>query len=422
MSGYVISGAQKSDGTRGDLFVCGSQFVDDAPAGAQRIDAEGLVALPGFVDLHTHLREPGDEEAETVATGSAAAARGGYTAVFAMANTSPVTDTVARVAAVRELARQASAQVLPVAAITEGLGGQQLTDFASLAAAGVRVFSDDGRCVMNAQLMRLALEQAARSDALIAQHSQDHHLANAQACADEAPIAAELGLPGWPWVAEAAIVARDAQLTELTGARLHVCHVSTAETVDVVRWAKSRGVKISAEATPHHLLLTSAQLRGFDTTFKVNPPLRSDEDVAALREAVADGTVDVIGTDHAPHTPSDKAKPFPDAKPGMIGLEQALAVVIETLVNPGRLGWLQVADAMSRRPAALGRLAGQGRPLAPGEPANLVLIDPARRGIVNREASASKGRNNPYHGLDLPDPVELTMWAGRITYARSLSR
>lgn len=416
MTDLWIAGARHFDGSVGDLFISGGVFVDHCPSGAQKIDADGLVALPGFVDLHTHLREPAPDPAETIRSGTAAAAAGGYTAVLAMANTEPVTDCVEVVEQVQSLAVEAATEVIAGAAITKGLEGKELTDIAALAAAGVRLISDDGKCVMNAQLMRQAMELAAEHDLIVAQHSQDHELAPAEACADERSIAAELGVRGWPWTAESAIIARDAQLAELTGAHLHVCHVSTAESLEVVRWAKARGINITAEATPHHLLLTSDRLRGLDTSFKVNPPLRSDEDVQALRQAVADGTVDVIGTDHAPHRLVDKQQPFPQAKPGMIALEQALAVVLETLLNPGLIDWPRVAQIMSIGPARLARVPDQGGKLAPGERANLTLVDPARRVVVDREKSKSLGRNNPYHGIELPDPVQLTIRAGEITF------
>lgn len=419
MSNYAIRGARNAAGDLVELFVADGLLVDEAPAGAQLIEADGLVALPGLVDVHTHLREPGFEASETVASGTACAARGGFTAVFAMANLDPVTDTVERAAHVAELGRLAgNAEVFPVGSITVGLAGEQLSPIAELAAAGVRLFSDDGKCVMDPALMRQALQLAAETGTVIAQHSQDHVLAGPDACADERTVAGELGLTGWPWAAESTIIARDVQLAELTGGRLHCCHVTTAESVEVVRWAKARGVPVTAEVTPHHLLLDSGHLRGLDTTFKVNPPLRSAEDIEAVRAGLADGTIDVVGTDHAPHEAAAKRADFAHAKPGMIGLEQALAVVMETMVQTGRMGWADVVRVMSTVPAQIGRATSQGRPLRVGEPANLVLVDPARRAVVDRETSASASRNNPYHGIDLPDPVELTMLGGRVTWSR----
>ena len=414
----VIRNARNIYGHSSDIFIAGSRFVDHLPADNQVIDANGQLVLPGLVDLHTHLREPGGEESETIASGTAAAAHGGYTCVFAMANTDPVTDSVAKVQKIREKAAGVSAQVEVVGAITEGLAGKKLTDIDALAEAGVNVFSDDGHCVMDANVMRRALEAAARNNVLIAQHCQDHNLAGATACADEASIAKQLGLAGWPWPAEAIIIARDAMLAELTGARVHACHVSTAQSVEVVRWAKARGIRISAEVTPHHLLLTSDKLTSLDTRFKVNPPLRGYEDVEAVRAGLADGTIDIVGTDHAPHSQASKNQPFPLAKPGMTGLEQALAVVIETMIKPGLMGWDRLVDVMSHQPAYLGKATGQGHEIAVGQPANLVLIDPDRRCLVESANSVSKGINNPYIGLDLPDPITLTIKNGEITYRR----
>ncbi|HSN42951.1 MAG TPA: dihydroorotase [Propionibacteriaceae bacterium] len=417
--GYVVSGARSVDGRIGDLFIEHGLFVDTAPSGATRIDAEGLLVLPGLVDLHTHLREPGREDAETVESGTRAAARGGFTAVHAMANTDPVTDTAERALGIAELGvRTGHTQVVPVGAITVGLEGRELSAIAAMAEVGVRVFSDDGKCVMDAAVMRRALQTVKGFDGVVAQHSQDANLATATACCHEGPVSTELGLEGWPSVAESVIVARDVELAAATGARLHVCHISTAEGVEVVRWAKSRGITVTAEATPHHLYLDHTRLRGLDTTFKVNPPLRPAEDIEAVRAALADGTIDIVGTDHAPHATSDKSPAFPLAKPGMIGLEQALAVVIDVMVNTGRLDWPGVARVMSSRPAEIGRLAGQGQPIAVGSVANLVLVDPSARAIVDRNASASISRNNPYHGSDLPDPVVATIWAGKVTHQR----
>lgn len=421
MPSTLIVGATLPDGTRSDLLLHSGHLADprEAPADSERIDADGLIAMPGFVDPHTHLREPGREDAETVATGTLAAARGGFTAVTAMANLNPVTDTAQAVRALRAIAdRDAHAEVRIVGAITQGLAGERLADLEAMAAEGVRIFSDDGKCVMNAQLVREAMERIRRSGGVLAEHPQDHDLAPATACCHESPISDELGLDGWPAVAESAIIARDIELAASTGARYHACHISTAESVEVIRWAKRRGLPVTAEVMPHHLLLETALLRSGDTVYKVNPPLRTAEHVEAVRAALADGTIDMVGTDHAPHASSDKAKPFPQASPGMIGLEHALAVVIETMVKPGRLDWPGVARVMSAAPAALVRAERQGRPLAVGEPANVVLIDPAASGVVDRENTASRSRNNPYAGLELPDPIVATFWAGRPTFRR----
>ena len=424
MPDVLVTGADLLGGGRADLLLRDGRFADPATAGpdVERVDADGLVALPGLVDLHTHLREPGREDAETVASGTEAAARGGFTAVLAMANTHPVTDTAEAAEHVAALGRRdGHAQVVPVGAISKGLAGGELAELGLMARSGasVRVFSDDGHCVTDARLMRRALEYVRAFDGVIAQHAQDPRLAGSEACCHEGELSGRLGLPGWPAVAESTVVARDVQLAELTRSRLHVCHVSTAETVDVLRWAKARGIEVTAEVAPHHLLLTSDEVAGYDPTYKVNPPLRPDEHVAALRDALADGTLDVVATDHAPHARHDKEHAFADAAPGMLGLETALAVVLETMVLPGRLGWREVAERMSAVPAQIARLNGQGRPLAVGEPANLTLVDPAARAVVDRAGSASLSRNNPWHGRDLPDPVVATFWAGRATYRRA---
>lgn len=420
MSDLTITGVTLPDGSRTDLHVSGGILVDEAPSGAQRIDAEGLVALPGLVDLHTHLREPGREDTETVESGSRAAARGGFTCIHAMANTQPVTDTAEMAEHILDLGLAAGhAQVVPVGAITRGLAGKELAELGLMNAsrAGVRLFSDDGMCVQDAGMMRRAFEWASRFDGVLAQHAQDSSLAGPGASCHEGELSGRLGLPGWPPVAESVIIARDAMLAEAFGARLHVLHITSAEGVEVVRWAKRRGIAITAEVTPHHLYLGVEEVAGYDTTFKVNPPLRTSEHIEALREALADGTIDTVGTDHAPHAAHDKDHAFVDARPGMLGLEQALAVVMEAMGE--RLGWAGIAERMSHAPARIAGVASQGRPLAVGEPANLVLVDPTRRAIVDRAASASRSRNNPYHGRDLPDPVEFTIWRGRITHRRN---
>lgn len=418
---YIIRGAQQADGQSGDLYIADGIFVDSPPPSAQVISADGLLVLPGLVDMHTHLREPGREDAETVFSGTRAAARGGYTAVCAMANTDPVTDTAERAEHILNLGqRDGSCQVVPVGAITKGLAGKELAELGLMARsrASVRVFSDDGRCVMDAQLVRRAMEWIKPFNGVLAQHSQDSNLAGPGACCHEGEHSGRLGLGPWPPVAESVIIARDAQLAQATGSRLHVCHVTSAEGVEVIRWAKNRGIQVTAEVTPHHLLLGVENLVTYDTTFKVNPPLRSSEHIEALRSGLADGTIDVVGTDHAPHASQDKDHAFVDALPGMIGLEQALAVVIETMVSPGRIGWEKVTQVMSSSPARIAQIDGQGGQLKPGQAANLVLVDPSARAVVSRDLSASMSRNNPYHGLDLPDPVVTTIWNGRITFTR----
>jgi dihydroorotase len=378
------------------------------------LDAAGLVALPGLVDLHTHLREPGREDAETVETGSRAAALGGYTAVHAMANTDPVADTAGVVEQVWRLGEQAGlVDVVPVGAVTVGLRGERLAELGAMAesAARVRVFSDDGHCVADPALMRRALEYVKALDGVVAQHAEEPRL-TVGAQMHEGDRSARLGLTGWPAAAEEAIIARDVLLAGHVGARLHVCHVSTAGSVEIIRWAKSRGVQVTAEVTPHHLLLTDECAEGYDPVFKVNPPLRTDADVEALRAGLAEGVIDAVATDHAPHAVEDKETEWASARPGMLGLEQALSVVVQTMVETGLLDWRGVADRMSVRPAAIGRLDGHGRPLAPGEPANLLLLDPGTRAVVDPAALASRSRNSPYAGRELPGRVVATFLRG----------
>ncbi len=418
----VITGATLADGSALDFAVVDGRIAaaSDAPSDAERVDAAGLVALPGLVDQHTHQREPGKEDAETVASGTRAAARGGYTAVFAMPNLTPATDTAEAAQYVAELGRRdGHCEVVPIGAVTKGRDGVELAELGLMAEHGVRVFSDDGACVHDSLIMRRALTYLKPYDGVVAQHAQDPRLAGPSACCHESEVSGRLGLPAWPSVAESVIIARDVQLAEFTGGRYHACHISTAESVDIIRWAKKRGkADITAEVTPHHLLLDTPHVESFDTTYKVNPPLRTNEHIEALREALVDGTIDIVGTDHAPHTQEDKDHPFDVASPGMLGLEEALAVVMELFVSTDRMDWASVVDRMSTAPARIGRLPHQGRPVAVGEPANLVLVDPSRRATVDRSRSASKSRNNPYHGLDLPDPVQMTVWAGKVTFRR----
>ena len=395
--------------------------VKEIEQGATEIPADNLIALPGLVDLHTHVREPGREDAETVLTGSRAAARGGFTCIHAMANTDPVADTAGVVEQVWRLGREGGyCDVQPVGAVTVGLAGERLAELGTMAdsAAGVRVFSDDGKCVSDAVLMRRALEYVKAFDGVIAQHAQEPRLTeNAQM--NEGPLSGELGLTGWPAVAEEAIVARDVLLAEHVGSRLHVCHVSTRGSVEIVRWAKSRGINVTAEVTPHHLLLTDDLVRSYDPIYKVNPPLRSADDVAAVREGLADGTIDIVATDHAPHPIEDKECEWSAAAFGMLGLETALSVVQQTMVDTDRFTWAQVAEAMSAKPADIGRVGNQGRPLAVGEPANIVLYDPAATRLINAHESASLSRNNPYAGLTLPGNVVATFLRGNPTVLNS---
>ncbi len=384
------------------------------PDGAQVVDGRGLVALPGLVDLHTHLREPGREDAETVETGSRAAARGGFTAVHAMANTAPVADTAGVVEQVWRLGRAAGwTEVRPVGAVTVGLSGERLAELGAMAdsPARVRVFSDDGQCVDDAVLMRRALEYVRAFDGVVAQHAQEPRLTQG-AQMHEGEVSAVLGLRGWPAVAEEAVIARDMLLAAHVGSRLHVCHVSTAGSVELVRWGKARGVAVTAEVTPHHLLLTDELVRGYDPVYKVNPPLRTARDVEALREGVADGTIDVIATDHAPHAVEDKDCEWAAAAMGMTGLETALSVAVRALVEPGHLDWAGLARVMSAAPATIGAVTDQGRPLAVGEPAHVVLLDPDARRVVDPARHASRGRNSPFAGVELPGAVVATVFGG----------
>ncbi|MGW6130572.1 dihydroorotase [Cellulomonas sp. NPDC055163] len=385
--------------------------------GATVVEGEGLVLLPGLVDLHTHLREPGREDAETIRSGTRAAAAGGFTAVHAMANTTPTQDTAGVVEQVWRLGRDAGwVDVHPVGAVSVGLAGEHLAELGAMAssAARVRVFSDDGKCVHDPVLMRRALEYVKAFDGVIAQHAQEPRLTDG-AQMHEGVVSSEIGLAGWPAVAEEAIVARDVLLAEHVGSRLHVCHLSTAGSVEIVRWAKSRGIDVTAEVTPHHLVLTDELARGYDPVFKVNPPLRTAEDVEAVRAGLADGTIDIVATDHAPHTREDKDCEWAAAAFGMTGLETALAVVQETMVDTGRLTWADVARVLSTAPASIGRVEGHGRPIAVGEPANLVLVDPSVRRTVEPAEQATASGNSPFRGRELPGRVVATLLRGRAT-------
>jgi dihydroorotase len=381
------------------------------------VDASGLILLPGLVDLHTHLREPGREDAETVLTGTQAAAVGGFTAVHAMANTDPVADTAGVVEQVWRLGREAGyCDVYPVGAVTVGLAGRQLAELGAMAdsAARVRVFSDDGHCVDDAVLMRRALEYVKAFDGVVAQHAQEPRLTeNAQM--NEGELSGRLGLGGWPAVAEEAVIARDCLLAAHVGSRLHVCHVSTAGSVELIRQAKASGWNVTAEVTPHHLLLTDDLAASYDPIYKVNPPLRTAADTEALRAGLADGTIDVVATDHAPHPHEDKDCEWAAAAFGMLGLETALSVVQETMVDPGLLSWSDVAERMSYAPARIGRIANHGRPIEDGAPANIVLYDPSGRRVVEASESVSLSRNTPYAGMELPGRVVATFLHGRPT-------
>ncbi|WP_022872853.1 dihydroorotase [Nesterenkonia alba] len=423
MNAYLITAAAPYGQQPVDILIrdgrivsIGENITDDD---AERVDAAGLIALPGMVDLHTHLREPGREDAETVDTGTRAAARGGFTAVHAMANSQPVADTAGVVEQVKRLGDDAGwSEVYPVGAVTRGLAGEQLAELGAMAAsaAEVRMFSDDGHCVANPQLMRRALEYVSTVGGFIAQHAQDPDLTawgtDYAAQMNEGIVSSALGLPGWPSVAEEAIIARDVLLADYVGARLHICHVSTAGSVEILKWAKSRDIQVTAEVTPHHLLLTDELVRSFDPVYKVNPPLRTERDTRVLREALAEGIIDVIGTDHAPHPTQAKECEWHQAAMGMTGLETALPAVTHAMISTGLMDWRRFAEVTSETPARIYGHTHQGRPLAEGEPANLILVDPGAVTTVRPEEHATKGQNSPYRGMELPGVVRATFLNG----------
>ena len=426
MSAHLLKGIRPYNEEATDLLIVDGVIAALGAEAAQQAanysdlkehDFTGLVALPGLVDIHTHLREPGREDSETVYSGTRAAAAGGYTAVFAMANTTPVADNAGVVEQVLNLGRQAGwVDVHPVGAVSAGLEGKHLSEMGAMAAskARVRVFSDDGKCVSDPMLMRRALEYVKAFDGVIAQHSQDPRLTeNSQM--HEGKVSAELGLRGWPAVAEESIIARDVLLTEHVGSRLHVCHLSTAGSVEIVRLAKARGINVTAEVTPHHLLLTDELARTYSPLYKVNPPLRTQADVEAVREALADGTIDVVGTDHAPHPVEDKDCEWQAGAFGMTGLETALSVVIETMVKTGKLDWRGVARVMSQTPARIGRLEDQGGDIAVGQQANLAIIDPNVTRVVDGASQPTASDNTPYAGMELPGQVTATFLHGAPT-------
>ena len=419
----LIRGATLVTGETTDILVREGVITEmgsiaDA-AQARVIDAAGLQVLPGLVDLHTHLREPGYEASETILSGSRAAAAGGYVAVFAMPNTSPVADTAGVVEQVLTLGESAGyVAVQPIGAVTAGQQGKRLAELGAMASsrAQVRVFSDDGFCVWDPLIMRRALEYVKAFGGVIAQHAQDPRLTEG-AQMNEGTVSAELGLTGWPAVAEESIIARDVLLAEHVGSRLHVCHLSTAGSVDIVRWAKRRGVAVTAEVTPHHLLLTEDLIRGYDARFKVNPPLRRAEDVQAVREGLADGTIDIVATDHAPHPREAKACEWQAAANGMVGLESALRVVAQAVVDTGMMQWADVARVCSEAPARIGGLAGYGTPIAEGQPASLTLYDPAATAEFSTDDLHGRSVNSPYLGRALPGRVQYTIHRGTVTVA-----
>ena len=419
MTSYVIKDVCIIDGKPTDILIKDGQIVEigKSLSGDQVIDGSGCVALPGLVDLHTHLREPGREDAETILTGSRAAAKGGFTAVHAMANTNPVADSAGVVEQVWRLGQEAGlVDVRPVGAVTMGLDGVALAELGAMAdsAAAVRVFSDDGKCVHDAALMRRALEYVKAFDGVVAQHAQEPRLTEG-AQMNEGIVSGKLGLAGWPAVAEEAIIARDVLLAHHVDSRLHICHLSTAGSVEIIRWAKSRGINVTAEVTPHHLYFTDEVVESYDPVFKVNPPLRTKADVDAVRAGLADGTINIVATDHAPHPSEDKDCEWTAAAFGMTGLESALSVVYETMVQTGLMNWAAVADRMSVQPAQIGRVHDQGQPIVAGSPANLVIFDPRVSAVVVARNTASASRNTPYAGRTLPGKVVATFYRGKPT-------
>lgn len=418
----LISAGSIIGDKRADILIKDGVIVEIAEgisAGdATVIDASDCVVLPGFVDLHTHLREPGRENAETIATGSLAAARGGYVAVSAMANTLPVADTAAIVEQVASIGKSVGlVDVFPIGAVTKGLEGHELADLGSMATskAQVRIFSDDGNCVSDPLLMRRALEYVKQFGGVIAQHAQDPRLTEG-AQMNEGVIASTLGLKGWPAVAEESIIARDILLANMVDSRLHICHVTTRGGVEIIRWAKSQGMKVTAEVTPHHLLLTDELAESYDPIYKVNPPLRTQSDVEALREGLVDGTIDIIGTDHAPHPVESKECEWQNAAFGMVGLETAFPILYSTLIKSGRISWKRAAEVMSTTPAAIAGYANHGRPIAVGEPANLAVINPTGTLVVDRAQLASKSKNTPFHGMEFEGTVVATVFNGHLTH------
>ena len=380
------------------------------------IDATGKLLLPGLVDLHTHLREPGREDSETVLTGSQAAVAGGYTAISSMANTNPVADTAGVVEQIYRLGKEAGlCDVNPIGAVTKGLNGEQLAELGAMAdsIAGVRMFSDDGKCVSDPLIMRRALEYVKTFNGIIAQHAQEPRLTiNAQM--NEGSVSARIGLPGWPAIAEEAIIARDILLAEHVQSRLHICHLTTAGGVELVRWAKQRGIQVTAEVTPHHLLLTDDLVENYDPIYKVNPPLRTQRDVMALREGLAEGIIDIVATDHAPHPAEDKDCEWQAAAFGMVGLETAFSVVVKTMIESKLMSWTDLADRMSVKPAQIAGYKQQGQVIAENAAANLILVDTASSWQVERNNLKSKSKNTPFDGMNLPAVISDVIYNGKL--------
>ena len=380
------------------------------------IDGAGKILMPGLVDLHTHLREPGREDSETVLTGSESAVAGGFTAISAMANTNPVADTAGVVEQIYRLGKNAGiCDVNPIGAVTKGLKGEQLSEIGAMAEsiANVRIFSDDGNCVADPLIMRRALEYVKTYNGIIAQHAQEPRLTvNAQM--NEGVISAKIGLAGWPAIAEEAIIARDILLTDHVQSRLHICHVTTAGGVELVRWAKQRGIQVTAEVTPHHLLLTDDLVENYDPIYKVNPPLRTEKDVMALRQGLAEGVIDIVATDHAPHSAEYKDCEWQSAAFGMVGLETALSVVIKTMIETKLMTWAELSDRMSIRPAQIAGYNNQGQKIVEGSAANLVLVDPNSHWKVDRHNLKSKSKNTPFDKMELPGVISEVIYNGNL--------
>jgi len=419
MSEILLQAATLVDGSLVDIRIVGnviSEIGDNLRSAGELVDCTGFHVLPGFIDLHTHLREPGKENTETVLTGSRAAVRGGYTAISAMANTNPVADSAGVVEQIWRLGKAAAlCDVYPIGAVSEGLAGERLAEIGAMAssAARVRIFSDDGKCVSDPLLMRRALEYVKSFGGVIAQHAQEPRLTIGSQM-NEGAVASELGLVGWPAVAEESIIMRDILLADTVKSRLHICHVSTKGSVEIIRWAKSRGSLVTAEVTPHHLLLTEEMAKSYDPIFKVNPPLRNAEDVEALRAALADGTIDIVATDHAPHANEDKDCEWGSAAFGMVGLETAFSVVVSTMISTGLMGWDRLVEVMSTAPARIGGYSEQGQAIAVGSTANITIVDGSAERQIIREHLFSKSKNTPFHGMVLTGDVVHTIFRGKI--------